>query len=296
MIGSQWLLRARRRAALFDQQPIEAQAVVRRWRASRLTTASRRDPRWPARSTGFGLVRREERPRPSVVRSAPTGRLPRRRCRSIVPVQNEGASSTLGVPLVARKCPASRGVSLHAFRQAAAQRTLLSTRLPRQPSMRVRSTKPGKAAMGIVVKRTNIVIRPGTRQRGSVPNRSRPPARARLSCILGARRGGDFEGEVEALSSEIVVRVPRRHQRLTAFFLHRFEQVKRHMLTDTPVSETRKLLIGAYFLKSTRSDPRRSPARRSSGTPRKTSYPTARGASSSACATGEGHISLTARA
>ena len=38
-----------------------------------------------------------------------------------------------------------------------------------------------------------------------------------------------------------------RHQRTRQFFLHRFEQIRSHLLTDQPLSENRKLLIGAYF-------------------------------------------------
>ena len=38
-----------------------------------------------------------------------------------------------------------------------------------------------------------------------------------------------------------------RHQRTREFFLHRFDQVRSHLLTDLPVSENRRLLIGSYF-------------------------------------------------
>ena len=38
-----------------------------------------------------------------------------------------------------------------------------------------------------------------------------------------------------------------RHQRTREFFLHRFDQVRKHLLTDQPVSESRRLLIGSYF-------------------------------------------------
>src|SRR5262249_3429885 len=37
------------------------------------------------------------------------------------------------------------------------------------------------------------------------------------------------------------------HQRTREFFLHRFEQVRKHLLTDRPISESRRLLIGSYF-------------------------------------------------
>src|SRR5205085_8216630 len=35
--------------------------------------------------------------------------------------------------------------------------------------------------------------------------------------------------------------------RTREFFLYRFEQVRRHLLTDQPVGEARRLLIGSYF-------------------------------------------------
>jgi hypothetical protein len=41
--------------------------------------------------------------------------------------------------------------------------------------------------------------------------------------------------------------VSQRHQRPREFFLHRFDQVRKHLLTDQPVSESRRLLIGSYF-------------------------------------------------
>jgi predicted GH43/DUF377 family glycosyl hydrolase len=98
--------------------------------------------------------------------------------------------------------------------------------------------------MAIPVKRTNIVIRPNPARVLFRP--FAPSSEARFSRILG-RAMALSEGEVEGLVQQIMGEFHGRHQRLTAFFLHRFEQVKRHMLTDTPVSETRKLLIGAYF-------------------------------------------------
>src|SRR5438045_5797213 len=39
----------------------------------------------------------------------------------------------------------------------------------------------------------------------------------------------------------------QRHQRTREFFLHRFDQVRGRLLTDLPISEGRRLLIGAYF-------------------------------------------------
>lgn len=90
---------------------------------------------------------------------------------------------------------------------------------------------------GIVLKPTNsrVVIRPF-----EIPNE------ARVERII-ARVASLSEAEVAA-QLEVVMRDFReRHQRTREFFLGRFEQVRRHLLTDQPVSEPRRLLIGSYF-------------------------------------------------
>ncbi len=90
---------------------------------------------------------------------------------------------------------------------------------------------------GIVLKPTNsrVVIRPF-----EVANDTR------VERII-ARVVSLSEPEVDA-QLEVVMRDFReRHQRTREFFLHRFEQVRKHLLTDQPVSESRRLLIGAYF-------------------------------------------------
>lgn len=55
------------------------------------------------------------------------------------------------------------------------------------------------------------------------------------------------ESQVESLLDNVLTEFRGRHQRLTQFFLQRFEAVKAHLLTDRRLSEARKLLIGAYF-------------------------------------------------
>ncbi len=100
--------------------------------------------------------------------------------------------------------------------------------------------------MAILVKRTNIVIRPNPARVLFRP--FSPSSEARFSRILGramALEEREVESLVEQLTGEF--RGRHHHQRLLHFLLDRFEQVRKHMLTDTPVTETRKLLIGAYF-------------------------------------------------
>ena len=88
---------------------------------------------------------------------------------------------------------------------------------------------------GIVLKPTNsrVVIRPF-----EVTNENR------IEKIL-ARVSSLPEGEVECLLEKVMREFRERHQRTREFFLHRFEQVRKHLLTDRPISEGRRLLIGA---------------------------------------------------
>jgi predicted GH43/DUF377 family glycosyl hydrolase len=55
------------------------------------------------------------------------------------------------------------------------------------------------------------------------------------------------ELEVAQLLPEVLAEFRGRHQRLQEIFLSRFEAVRHHLLTDRPVSDARKLLIGACF-------------------------------------------------
>jgi len=55
------------------------------------------------------------------------------------------------------------------------------------------------------------------------------------------------EKEVKKELRQVMTEFEERHQRLRSFFLNRFENMKKHLLTDQPLSDERKLLIGAYF-------------------------------------------------
>ena len=90
---------------------------------------------------------------------------------------------------------------------------------------------------GIVLKPTNsrVMIRPF-----EIPNENRiEKITARVTALP--------EADVEALLEKVMQEFRGRHQRTREFFLHRFEQVRKHLLTDQPVGESRRLLIGAYF-------------------------------------------------
>ena len=55
------------------------------------------------------------------------------------------------------------------------------------------------------------------------------------------------DDEVERLLDQVLAEFHGRHQRLLAFFAERYDAVRHHALTDRPLAETRRLLVGSYF-------------------------------------------------
>ncbi|MCL6494677.1 MAG: hypothetical protein K6T54_07845 [Ignavibacterium sp.] len=55
------------------------------------------------------------------------------------------------------------------------------------------------------------------------------------------------EQQIEKHYNEIISEFGKRHNKIDKFFLKQFEAVKELIFTDEPLSEKRKLLIGAYF-------------------------------------------------
>src|SRR5687767_6522599 len=98
-----------------------------------------------------------------------------------------------------------------------------------EPRMDVKRT-------GIVLKPTNsrVIIRPF-----EVANENR------VEKII-ARVASLPESDVERLLEKVMREFRERHQRTREFFLHRFDQVRKHLLTDQAISESRRLLIGSY--------------------------------------------------
>ncbi len=92
--------------------------------------------------------------------------------------------------------------------------------------------------------RTKIVIKPDYKR-----------VLYRPFTILSEERIIKIIGRILTLSEKEVIKelkqvmreFEERHQRLRDFYLNRFEQVKKHLLTDQLLSDERKLLIGAYF-------------------------------------------------
>lgn len=92
--------------------------------------------------------------------------------------------------------------------------------------------------------RTNVVLRPDAARVFFRPFELRNRERvlrvvARVSAL--DRQSAEREAEV------VLERFAERHQKLHDFLLRRFEEVREHVVTDWPLSESRRLLIGAYF-------------------------------------------------
>jgi predicted GH43/DUF377 family glycosyl hydrolase len=98
--------------------------------------------------------------------------------------------------------------------------------------------------MTIKATRTGIVLRPD-------PSRVlfRPFEIGLTSRIVKiiARVSSLTEEEVKQKLNEVIHEFGSRHYRLEQFFLKRFEAIKPNLLTDEPLTQERKLLLGAYF-------------------------------------------------
>ncbi len=94
------------------------------------------------------------------------------------------------------------------------------------------------------VTRTGIVLKPEASRvlfRPFAPGGEERPLRI-LSRVLALP-----EPEVTEMLTQVLAEFKTRHQRMFDYFLMRFEFVRRLLPTDQPLSNERKLLIGAYF-------------------------------------------------
>jgi predicted GH43/DUF377 family glycosyl hydrolase len=94
------------------------------------------------------------------------------------------------------------------------------------------------------VKRTGVILKPNNSR--VVMRPFAPTGVHRFEKII-ARVSSLPEAEVDRLLEGVMREFRERHQLTREFFLHRFEQVRAHLLTDGPLSESRRLLIGAFF-------------------------------------------------
>ncbi len=94
------------------------------------------------------------------------------------------------------------------------------------------------------VKRTGIILKPTNSRVVIRPFELANDARVeRIIARVSALSDAQVEHQLETVMSEF----RSRHQRTREFFQMRFEQVRKHSLTDQPASESRQLLIGSYF-------------------------------------------------
>ncbi len=94
------------------------------------------------------------------------------------------------------------------------------------------------------IKRTGIVLSPNKQR--VVLRPFQPPGDDRVLRVI-ARVCTLSEFEVDALLAQVLEEFHGRHQKPEAFFQQRFLELRRHLLTDAPISRNRRLLLGAYF-------------------------------------------------
>lgn len=94
------------------------------------------------------------------------------------------------------------------------------------------------------VNRTGIVLSPNKQR--VVLRPFQPPSNERVLRVI-ARVSTLSEQEVDIQLERVLEEFHGRHQRPKEFFLRRFQTLRQHLLTDAPLSENRRLLLGAYF-------------------------------------------------
>ncbi len=94
------------------------------------------------------------------------------------------------------------------------------------------------------VHRTGIHIRPNNAR---VLFRPFAPASQERFLRTIARVMTLSEEEAEAILTDVLREFGDRHHEIQRFFLNRFEQVRHHLLTDQPLSLSRRQLIGSFF-------------------------------------------------
>lgn len=94
------------------------------------------------------------------------------------------------------------------------------------------------------IERTGIVLSPNKRR--VVLRPFQPPGEDRILRLIG-RISTLTEPEVDTLLRQVLTEFDGRHQKPKQFFESRFLAIQNHLLTDTPLTRNRRLLMGAYF-------------------------------------------------
>jgi len=110
--------------------------------------------------------------------------------------------------------------------------------------MTIAAESPVGHRLRLNVRRTGIVLRPSNSR--VVIRPFEPTSEHRVERIL-ARIMSLPERDVDVLLEDVMREFRNRHQKTRDFFLYRFQQVRPYLLTDLPLSDNRRMLIGAYF-------------------------------------------------
>jgi predicted GH43/DUF377 family glycosyl hydrolase len=94
------------------------------------------------------------------------------------------------------------------------------------------------------ITRTGVILRPNN---GRVLYRPFEPPHPQRAMKIISRIMALGDEEAQRLLAEVLAEFHGRHQQLLTFFRERFEAVRHHLLTDSPLTEARQLLIGSYF-------------------------------------------------
>jgi len=94
------------------------------------------------------------------------------------------------------------------------------------------------------LKRTGIVLSPNNER--VVLRPFQPPGDDRVLRVI-ARVSTLSENEVDVQLANVLKEFHGRHQKPKRFFKARFHELRHYRLTDSPLSENRQLLLGAYF-------------------------------------------------
>jgi predicted GH43/DUF377 family glycosyl hydrolase len=94
------------------------------------------------------------------------------------------------------------------------------------------------------VRRTDILIKPNNAR---VLVRPFEFADKHRALPIVARVMSLTEAQVDQLVSNLFTEFHGRHQKALQFILHRYEYARQYLVSDAPLSENRKILLGAYF-------------------------------------------------
>jgi predicted GH43/DUF377 family glycosyl hydrolase len=120
----------------------------------------------------------------------------------------------------------------------------VTTEFVSSPTMKSAGEGPVGRRHRLNVRRTGIVLKPNNNR--VVIRPFEPTSEHRVERII-ARIMSLPEAEVDLLIEDVMREFHSRHQRTRHFFLHRFEQVRKYLITNQPLSENRRMLVGAYF-------------------------------------------------